>query len=177
MTRSAFFWLLSFGGFAAVSLLCGLLVCPQLVAAWPCVQDKIDRFRRLPPLAKLVLLLFVGAFVVYGSTKTNQVDQVSGTNSVMGASSFGGRISVKCAGEEGDGGDSGNAFHGNAPTDMPQTVRETGYLKVASVLARRFRFCYNTLTLKAVNSDICTGWGKLSAYLAASVVSQHEEKT
>ena len=80
--RSTFFWLLSFGGLAAVSLLCGLLVWPQLVAAWSSIEEKIDRFRRLPPLAKLVLLLFVGAFVVYGSTKTNQVDQTSGTNIV-----------------------------------------------------------------------------------------------
>ena len=80
--RGAFFWFLSFGGFAAVSLVCGLLVWPQLVAAWPSIEEKIDRFRRLPPLAKLVLLLFVGAFVVYGSTKTNQVDQTSGTNIV-----------------------------------------------------------------------------------------------
>ena len=110
-------------GFAAVSLLCGLLVWPQLVAVWPSVRDKIDRFRRLPPLAKLLQLLFVGAFVVYGSTKTtNQVDQVSGTNIVMGASSLGGRISVKCAGEEVVGGASGNAFRGNASTDAPQTV-------------------------------------------------------
>ena len=80
--RSTFFWLLSFGGLAAVSLLCGILVWPQLSAAWPSIEEKIDRFRRLPPLAKLVLLLFVGAFVVYGSTKTNQVDQTSGTNIV-----------------------------------------------------------------------------------------------
>ena len=80
--RGAFFWFLSFGGFAAVSLVCGLLVWPQLVAAWPSIEEKIDRFRRLPLLAKLVLLLFVGAFVVYGSTKTNQVDQTSGTNAV-----------------------------------------------------------------------------------------------
>lgn len=80
--RGAFFWFLSFGGFAAVSLVCGLLVWPQLVAAWPSIEEKIDRFRRLPLLAKLVLLLFVGAFVVYGSTKTNQVDQTSGTNIV-----------------------------------------------------------------------------------------------
>ena len=69
-------------GLAAVSLLCGLLVWPQLSTAWPSIQDKIDRFRRLPPLAKLLLLLFVGAFVVYGSTKTNLVDQTSGTNIV-----------------------------------------------------------------------------------------------
>ena len=69
--RTELFWILSFCGFAAVSLLCGLLVWPQLSTAWPSIQDKIDRFRRLPPLAKLLLLLFVGAFVVYGSTKTN----------------------------------------------------------------------------------------------------------
>ena len=58
----------------------------------------------------------------------------SGTNIVIGAGSLGGRISVKCAGEEVGGGVSGDAFHGNAPTDVPPTVRETGYLKVASVL-------------------------------------------
>ena len=69
------FWLLSFGGFAAVSLLCGILVWPQLAAAWPSIEEKIDRFRRLPPFAKLVMLLFVGAFVVYGSTKTNQMEE------------------------------------------------------------------------------------------------------
>ena len=80
--RTELFWLLSFGGFAAMSLLCGILVWPQLVAAWPSIEETIDRFRRLPPFAKLVLLLFVGAFVVYGSTKTNQVDQTSGTNVV-----------------------------------------------------------------------------------------------
>ena len=45
--------------------------------------EKIDRFRRLPPLAKVVVLLFVGAFVVYGGGKmTNQVNQTSGTNIV-----------------------------------------------------------------------------------------------
>ena len=78
MMRSTFFWLLAFGGFAAVSLLCGILVWPQLSAAWPSIEEKIDQFRRQPPLIKLVLLLFVGAFVVYGSTKTNLVDCVSG---------------------------------------------------------------------------------------------------
>ena len=78
--RTELFWLLSFCGFAALSLVCGLLVGPQLVAAWPSIEAQIDRFRRLPPLAKVVLLLFVGAFFVYGSTKTNQIDQTSGTN-------------------------------------------------------------------------------------------------
>ena len=82
MMRSTFFWLLSFGGLVAVSFLCGLLVWPQLSAAWPSIEEKIDRFRRLPPLAKLLLLLFVGAFVVFGSTKPNQVDQTSETNIV-----------------------------------------------------------------------------------------------
>ena len=70
-------------GLAAVSLLCGLWVWPQLVVAWPSIEEKIDLFRRLPPLAKLLLLLFVGAFVVYGSTKTNLVDQTSGTNGIV----------------------------------------------------------------------------------------------
>ena len=83
MMRSTFFWLLAFGGFAAVSLLCGILVWPQLSAAWPSIEEKIDQFRRQPPLAKLVLLLFVGVFVVFGSTKTNSVDQVSGTNEIV----------------------------------------------------------------------------------------------
>ena len=78
--RSTFFWLLAFGGFAAGSLLCGLLVWPQLSAAWPSIEEKIDRFRRQPPLVKLVLLLFVGVFVVFGSTKTNGVDQTSGAS-------------------------------------------------------------------------------------------------
>ena len=81
--RSTFFWLWAFGGFAAVSLLCGILVWPQLSAAWPSIEEKIDQFRRQPPLAKLVLLLFVGVFVVFGSTKTNSVDQVSGTNEIV----------------------------------------------------------------------------------------------
>ena len=70
------FRILSLCGFAALSLVCGLLAWPQLSAAWPGIEEQIDRFRRLPPLAKLVLMLFVGVFVVYGSTKTNQVDQV-----------------------------------------------------------------------------------------------------
>ena len=74
--RADLFWLLSFCGFAALSLVCGLLAWPQLASVWPSIQEKIDRFRRLPPFAKLVLLLFVGAFVVYGSTKTNQVGGV-----------------------------------------------------------------------------------------------------
>ena len=69
-------------GLAAVSLLCGLLLWPQLVAAWPSIEDKIDQFRRQPPLVKLLLLLFVGIFVVFGSTKTNGVDRASGTNIV-----------------------------------------------------------------------------------------------
>ena len=83
MMRTELFWLLSFCGLAAVSLLCGLLVWPQLSAAWPRIEEKIDQFRRQPPLVKLVLLLFVGAFVVYGSTKTNLVDQTSGTNGIV----------------------------------------------------------------------------------------------
>lgn len=33
--RSELFWLLSFCGFAAMSLVCGLLAWPQLSAAWP----------------------------------------------------------------------------------------------------------------------------------------------
>ena len=69
-------------GLAAVSLLCGLLLWLQLVAAWPSIEDKIDQFRRQPPFVKLLLMLFVGIFVVFGSTKTNLVDQTSGTNIV-----------------------------------------------------------------------------------------------
>ena len=45
-----------------------------------------------------------------------------GKNIVIGAGSLGGRISVKCAGDEVDGGVSGDAFHGNASTDVPPTV-------------------------------------------------------
>ena len=67
-------------GLTAVSLLCGILVWPQLSAAWPSIEEKIDQFRRLPPLAQLALMLFVGAFVVFGSTKTNSVDQTSGAS-------------------------------------------------------------------------------------------------
>ena len=82
MQRTELFWLLSLCGFAAMSLVCGLLAWPQLSAAWPSIEERIDRFRRQPPLAKVVLLLFVGAFVVFGGGKTNQVDQTSGTNGV-----------------------------------------------------------------------------------------------
>ena len=78
MQRTELFWLLSLCGFAAMSLACGLLAWPQLSAAWPSIEERIDRFRRQPPLAKVVLLLFVGAFVVFGGGKTNQVDQTSG---------------------------------------------------------------------------------------------------
>ncbi len=80
--RSELFWLLSLCGFAALSLVCGLLAWPQLSAAWPSIEEKIDRFRRQPPLAKVVLLVFIVGFIAYGSTKTNQVDQTSGTNIV-----------------------------------------------------------------------------------------------
>ena len=41
---------------------------------------------------------------------------------MIGAGSLGGRISVKCAGEEVGGGVSGDAFHGNASTDVPPSV-------------------------------------------------------
>ena len=80
--RTELFWPLAFCGFAAVSLVCGIVAWPPLSATWPSIEEKIDQFRRQPPLVKLVLLLFVGAFVVYGSTKTNLVDQTSGTNIV-----------------------------------------------------------------------------------------------
>ena len=80
--RTELFWLLSFGGFAALSLVCGLVAWPQLVAVWPSIQEQVDRFHRMPPLAKVVLLVFVAGFIAYGSTKTNQVDQTSGTNIV-----------------------------------------------------------------------------------------------
>ena len=74
--RSELFWPLAFCGFAAMSLVCGLLAWPQLSAAWPSIEERIDRFRRQPPLAKVVLLVFVVGFIAYGSTKTNQVDGV-----------------------------------------------------------------------------------------------------
>ncbi len=74
--RSELFWLLSFCGFAAMALVCGLLAWPQLSAAWPSIEERIARFRRQPPLAKVVLLVFVVGFIAYGSTKTNQVDGV-----------------------------------------------------------------------------------------------------
>ena len=85
--RTGLFWLLSFGGFAAMSLLCGILVWPQLVAAWPSIEEKIDRFRRLPPFAKLVLLLCVGGLVVYGGGKnvsTNNGEAVSRPLQIVG---------------------------------------------------------------------------------------------
>ena len=65
-----------------MSLICGLWVWPQLSAAWPGIQEQIDRFRSLHPLAKVMLLVFIVGFIAYGSTKTNQVDQTSGTNMV-----------------------------------------------------------------------------------------------
>ena len=61
-----------FCGFAALTFFCGLLAWMQLTAVWPGVAEKIDRFRRQPPLAKAALLVFVVGFVAYGSTKTNQ---------------------------------------------------------------------------------------------------------
>ena len=76
------FWLLSFCGFAAMALVCGLLAWPQLSAAWPSIEERIDRFRRQTPLAKVVVLVFIVGFIAYGSTKTNQVDGTSGTNGV-----------------------------------------------------------------------------------------------
>ena len=80
--RTELFWLLSFCGLAALSLVCGLLVGPQLAAVWPNIQEQVDRFHRLPPLAKVALLVFVAGFIAYGSTKTNQVNQTGGTNIV-----------------------------------------------------------------------------------------------
>ena len=80
--RTELFWLLSFCGFAAMSLVCGLLAWPHLSAVWPGIQEQIDRFHRLHPLAKVTLLVFIAGFIAYGSTKTNQVDQTSGTNIV-----------------------------------------------------------------------------------------------
>ena len=63
-------------GLAAIALVCVLLAWPHLVVIWPSIRDEIDRFRRQPPLAKVVLLVFIAGFIAYGSTKTNQVDQV-----------------------------------------------------------------------------------------------------
>ena len=80
--RTELFWPLAFCGFAAVSLVCGIVAWPPLSAAWPSIEEKIDQFRRQPPFVKLLLMLFVGAFVVFGSTKPNGVDLASGTNIV-----------------------------------------------------------------------------------------------
>ena len=80
--RAELFWLLSFGGFAALSLVCGLVAWPQLVAVWPIIREQIDRFLGLPPLAKVVPVVCVAGLIAYGGTKTNQVDQTSGTNAV-----------------------------------------------------------------------------------------------
>ena len=82
MMRTELFWPLAFCGFAAVSLVCGIVAWPLLSAAWPRIEEKIDQFRRQPLLVKLLQLLFVGIFVVFGSTKPNGVDQTSGTNIV-----------------------------------------------------------------------------------------------
>ena len=79
MMRTELFWPLAFCGFAAVSLVCGIVAWPPLSAAWPSIEEKIDQFRRQPPFVKLLLMLFVGAFVVFGSTKTNGDDRASGT--------------------------------------------------------------------------------------------------
>ena len=80
--RTELFWPLAFCGFAAVSLVCGIVAWPPLSAAWSSIEEKIGQFRRQPPFVKLLLMLFVGAFVVFGGTKTNLVDQTSGTNIV-----------------------------------------------------------------------------------------------
>ena len=63
-------------GLSAIALICALLAWPHLVVIWPSIRDEIDRFRRQPPLAKVALLVFIAGFIAYGSTKTNQVDQV-----------------------------------------------------------------------------------------------------
>ena len=155
-------------GLAAVSLLCGILVWPQLSAAWPSIEEKIDRFRRQPPLAKLLLLLFVGAFVVFGSTKTNGVDQASGTNTVTGASSLGGRISVKCAGEEVGGGVFGDAFHGNASTDMPPTVTPEDIVRGWRLWEVRTN-C-NVSYAMPEGATLATNWWVRGAYEDCSIV-------
>ena len=52
--RTELFWPLAFCGFAAVSLVCGIVAWPLLAAAWPRIEEKIAQFRRQPPFVKLV---------------------------------------------------------------------------------------------------------------------------
>ena len=114
-------------GLAAVSLLCGLLLWPQLVAAWPSIEDKIDQFRRQPPLVKLLLLLFVGIFVVFGSTKTNGVDRASGTNIVEiveGGTNEVDHVGMQSAEAAAQGGDLSQGGSGEGAAS-PLTVTDT----------------------------------------------------
>ena len=134
-------------GLAAVSFLCGLLLWPQLVAAWPRIEDKIDQFRRQPPLVKLLLLLFVGIFVVFGSTKPNGVDLASGTNIV----------------EIVEGGTNGIEIAESRTNDVDQVGLQNGEAASSPLVQNgRFRFFTSgedaasplTVTLE----DIARGW-------------------
>ena len=146
-------------GLAAVSLLCGLLLWLQLVAAWPSIEDKIDQFRRQPPFVKLLLMLFVGIFVVFGSTKTNLVDQTSGTNIV----------------EIVEGGTNGIEIAESRPNDVDQVGLQNGEAAAqggdlsqrgSGVLAAchegRFRFSTSgedaASPLTVTLDDIARGW-------------------
>ena len=61
------------------------------------VDEVMSRFRRIPKFGQILILVFVANLIVYGSTKTNQVD---GTNSPTNAPSGGeggGRAKHQCA--------------------------------------------------------------------------------
>ena len=145
--RTELFWILSFCGFAAVSFLCGLLVWPQLSAAWPGIEEKIDRFRRLPPLAKLAMVLFVGVFVVFGSTKPDGVDRASGTNIV----------------EIVEGGTNDIESAESRTNDVDQVGLQNGEA-ASSPLVQNGRFRFSTSgedaasPLTVTDTDIARGW-------------------
>ena len=49
------------------------------------VDEVMSRFRRLPKFGQILILVFVANLIVYGSTKTNQVDGTSSpTNTLAG---------------------------------------------------------------------------------------------
>ena len=72
------------------------------------VAEVMTRFRRLPIFARIVLLVFVANLIVYGSTKTNQVDGASSTTNAP-------------AGGEDPGTDSGSPTNGPWTGDGPST--------------------------------------------------------